>query len=232
MRPFPAINQSRSRPKANPCSSVSRHKLSQPVFVLCKRHYIRRCQITLSFGIPTRKITGHGILDPFPGSDPKLSNPAERYVIISFAYGTNMGAAQLAKHMRGIVTEHEITFANRRHITSEKLEAAKADLINRYHLYDLPKRWGDENIAAADGTQIGVPTFFPGVSPAKQERKERATEVFGERMSLLQASLGSTGRGKRGLPRNLAGSRWLFGVSRPKIEIRVKLGHRGNRQKR
>ena len=169
---------------------------------------------------------------PISGSDPKLSNPAERYVIISFAYGTNMGAAQLAKHMRGIVTEHEITFANRRHITSEKLEAAKADLINRYHLYDLPKRWGDENIAAADGTQIGVPTFFPGVSPAKQERKERATEVFGERMSLLQASLGSTGRGKRGLPRNLAGSRWLFGVSRPKIEIRVKLGHRGNRQKR
>jgi TnpA family transposase len=91
---------------------------------------------------------------PISGSDPKLSNPAERYVITSFAYGTNMGAAQLAKHMRGIVTEHEITFANRRHITSEKLEAAKADLINRYHLYDLPKCWGDENIAAADGTQI------------------------------------------------------------------------------
>lgn len=91
---------------------------------------------------------------PLSGSDPKLSNPAERYVITSFAYGTNMGAAQLAKHMRGIVTEHEITFANRRHITSEKLEAAKTDLINRYHLYELPKCWGDETIAAADGTQI------------------------------------------------------------------------------
>ena len=91
---------------------------------------------------------------PISGSDPKLSNPAERYVITSFAYGTNMGATQLAKHMRGIVTEHEITFANRRHITSEKLEAAKTDLINRYHLYDLPKCWGDETIAAADGTQI------------------------------------------------------------------------------
>jgi hypothetical protein len=93
---------------------------------------------------------------PISGSDPKLTNPAERYVITSFAYGTNMGAAQLAKHMRGIVTEHEITFANRRHITSEKLEAAKADLINRYHLYDLPKHWGDENIAAADGTQVAL----------------------------------------------------------------------------
>jgi Tn3 transposase DDE domain/Domain of unknown function (DUF4158) len=93
---------------------------------------------------------------PISGSDPKLSNPAERYIITSFAYGTNMGAAQLAKHMRGIVTEHEITFANRRHITSEKLEAAKTDLINRYHQYDLPKCWGDENIAAADGTKLDL----------------------------------------------------------------------------
>ncbi len=93
---------------------------------------------------------------PISGSDPKLTNPAERYVITSFAYGTGMGAAQLAKHMRGIVTEHEITFANRRHMTIEKLEAAKDDLINRYHQYDLPKRWGDENIAAADGTKVDL----------------------------------------------------------------------------
>src|SRR6185312_9402752 len=78
---------------------------------------------------------------PISGSDPKLTNPAERYVIMAFAYATNMGAAQLAKHMRGTVSEHEIPFVNRCHITSEKLEAAKTDLINRYHQYDLPKRW-------------------------------------------------------------------------------------------
>ncbi len=93
---------------------------------------------------------------PISGSDPKLSHPAERYVITSFAYGTNMGAAQLAKHMRGVVSEHEIRFVNRRHITLEKLEAAKADLINRYYQYDLPKRWGDEMIAAADGTKVDL----------------------------------------------------------------------------
>src|SRR2546423_10221803 len=67
-----------------------------------------------------------------------------------------MGAAQMAKHMRGIVSEHEITFENRRHITLDKLEAAKADLINRYYQYDLPKCWGDENVAAADGTQVDL----------------------------------------------------------------------------
>src|SRR5258708_34771363 len=62
----------------------------------------------------------------------------------------------MAKHMRGIVSEHEITFVNRRHITLDKLEAAKADLINRYFQYDLPKCWGDENIAAADGTKLDL----------------------------------------------------------------------------
>ncbi len=93
---------------------------------------------------------------PISGSDPKLAHPEERYVITSFAYGTNMGAAQMAKHIRGIVSEHEITFVNRRHITLDKLEAAKVDLINRYYQYDLPKCWGDENVAAADGTQVDL----------------------------------------------------------------------------
>jgi len=93
---------------------------------------------------------------PISGSDPKLAHPDERYVITSFAYGTNMGAAQMAKHMRGIGSSHEMTFVNRRHITLDKLEAAKADLINRYHQYDLPKCWGDENVAAADGTQVDL----------------------------------------------------------------------------
>ena len=57
---------------------------------------------------------------PISGSDPKLAHPDERYIIASFAYGTNMGAAQMAKHMRGIVSEHEITFVNRRHICTSK----------------------------------------------------------------------------------------------------------------
>src|SRR5256886_8258543 len=34
---------------------------------------------------------------PISGSDPKLPYPAERYVATAFAYGSNMGASQLAK---------------------------------------------------------------------------------------------------------------------------------------
>ncbi len=54
------------------------------------------------------------------------------------------------------MSEHELTFTNRRHITIEKMEAALTDLINRYHQYDLPKRWGDEQIAGADGTKLDL----------------------------------------------------------------------------
>jgi len=93
---------------------------------------------------------------PISGSDPKLPYPAERYVATAFAYGSNMGASQLAKHTRRRVSEHELTFTNRRHITIEKMEAALTDLINRYHQYDLPKRWGDEQIAGADGTKLDL----------------------------------------------------------------------------
>ena len=93
---------------------------------------------------------------PISGSDPKLPYPAERYVATAFAYGSNMGASQLAKHTRGRVSEHELTFTNRRHITVEKMEAALTDLINCYHQYDLPKRWGDEQIAGADGTKLDL----------------------------------------------------------------------------
>ena len=67
---------------------------------------------------------------------------------------TGPSAAQLAKHMRGVITAHEITLTNRRHSTLEKLDAAKADLVNRYFQYDLPKQWGDAEIAAADGTHV------------------------------------------------------------------------------
>lgn len=65
---------------------------------------------------------------PLSGSDPKLENPLERYIITTFAYGCNLGPAQTARHMRGKVTPHQISFVNRRHVTAEKLNAAIRDV--------------------------------------------------------------------------------------------------------
>jgi TnpA family transposase len=93
---------------------------------------------------------------PISGSDPKLSDPASRYVLTTFAYGSKMGPAQAARHMRGAVSAHQLSFVNRRHVDANKLEAASRDIIDPYSSLHLPRCWGDGSSAAADGTQMDI----------------------------------------------------------------------------
>jgi TnpA family transposase len=71
-------------------------------------------------------------------------------------YGCNLGPEQAARHLRGIVSSHELSFVNRRHITAEKLEFAIIDILNKYNALELPKLWGDGSTAAADGTKMEI----------------------------------------------------------------------------
>ena len=91
---------------------------------------------------------------PLSGTEPKLQNSKERYISLTFGYGSNMGPAQTAKHIRGSITPHMISFTNKRHINIEKLDKALADIINLYNKFSLPKIWGEINVVAADGTQL------------------------------------------------------------------------------
>ncbi len=93
---------------------------------------------------------------PFSGSDPKLERATERYLLTTFAYGCNLGPTQAARHMRGIVTPQMLSFVNQRHVSLKGLNAALADIINRYHVLGLPKFWGDGTAAAADGTKYDL----------------------------------------------------------------------------
>jgi TnpA family transposase len=93
---------------------------------------------------------------PLSGSDPKLADPLTRYVILAFGQGCNLGFAQTAKHLRNDVTAHELSFVNRRHVTSQRIDKAIVDLIHAYHQCALPKLWGTGKIAAADGTKIDI----------------------------------------------------------------------------
>jgi TnpA family transposase len=52
------------------------------------------------------------------------------------------------------VTAHMLSFANRKHITVEKLEAARRELVEFYLTLDLPKAWGKGTMVGADGTQF------------------------------------------------------------------------------
>jgi hypothetical protein len=93
---------------------------------------------------------------PLSGSDPKLEKPLERYIVTAFGYGCNLGPAQTARHMRGQVTAHQLSFVNRRHVTAAKLNEAIRDVVNQYSQFGLPRLWGDGSTAAADGTKFDL----------------------------------------------------------------------------
>lgn len=93
---------------------------------------------------------------PLSGSDPKLERPVERYLLTLFTYGCNLGPAQAARHMRGLVTQHMSGFVNKRHVNGKNLDAALVDLLDNYHRFKLPKFWGDGTHAAADGTKYDL----------------------------------------------------------------------------
>lgn len=91
---------------------------------------------------------------PISGNETKLKQPAERYLMTIFAMGCNLGPAQAARHLAGSqVSEHMLSFVNRRHLSLENLETALRELNEVYLRLDLPKIWGDGKTVATDGTQ-------------------------------------------------------------------------------
>ena len=91
---------------------------------------------------------------PMSGNEPKLKDPAERYLMTIFAMGCNLGPNQAARHLAGNVTPHMLSYTNRRHLALEKLDKANRELVELYLQLDLPKLWGDGKAVAADGTQF------------------------------------------------------------------------------
>ena len=95
-------------------------------------------------------------LGPLSGSEPKISDAAERYILTTFAYGCNLGPTQTARHVRGHTTYSQLSYTNQRHVSADALQSAICDIINAYHRLDLPKCWGTGEKAAADGSKFEV----------------------------------------------------------------------------
>ena len=93
-------------------------------------------------------------LGPLSGTEPKFADATERYILTTFAYGCNLGPNQTARHLRGQTTAHQLSYTNRRHITTDALQVAIRDIINAYHRLQLPKCWGTGERAAADGSKF------------------------------------------------------------------------------
>jgi TnpA family transposase len=90
------------------------------------------------------------------GSEAKLEQSTERYILTVFAYGCNLGPYQTARHTRGQINGQMLSRINRLHIQTPQIEAATRDLINAYDLLDLPKCWGSGKRAAADGSKFQI----------------------------------------------------------------------------
>ena len=93
-------------------------------------------------------------LGPLSGSEPKIADAPERYILTAFAYGCNLGPTQTARHVRGHTTYHQLSYINRRHVSADTLQRAICDILNAYHRLDLPKCWGTGEKAAADGSKF------------------------------------------------------------------------------
>jgi TnpA family transposase len=92
-------------------------------------------------------------LGPLSGSDPKLKDPLARYVVTAFTYGSGLGAAQAARHIR-TVSAHELAAIAKRHCTPKNLARAGADVVDAHLDLDLVRAWSDGTVAAADGTMM------------------------------------------------------------------------------
>jgi hypothetical protein len=93
-------------------------------------------------------------LGPASGSDPKIRDTLGRYVITAYAYGTNLGPAEVARHLRGSVSAHEIYTTGNKHSDPGKVYRASTDVINEFARLDVAGIWGDGQVVAVDGSQV------------------------------------------------------------------------------
>jgi TnpA family transposase len=96
----------------------------------------------------------HHHFGPASGSDPKIRDAMARYILTVFAHGTLLGPAQVAAHMRGQVSVHELSLAASKHATAAKIDKASTTVINAFSQLDVAGMWGDGKAVAADGSQI------------------------------------------------------------------------------
>jgi TnpA family transposase len=94
-------------------------------------------------------------LGPASGSNPKIrGDTLGRYVLTAYAYGGNLGVAEVARHMRGKVSAHEIYTAGNKHSTADKVHQCSTDVINAFTTLDVAGMWGDGQVVAVDGSQV------------------------------------------------------------------------------
>ncbi|MDJ0719389.1 MAG: Tn3 family transposase [Prochloraceae cyanobacterium] len=89
------------------------------------------------------------------GHDSKIEDSVSRYLATTFCYGCNLGSSQTANSLSNF-DRKQIAYVNQRHISLPALEKAIYKVINAYNQFSLPKFWGSDKRASADGTKWNI----------------------------------------------------------------------------
>lgn len=89
---------------------------------------------------------------PISGTEGKLDNAIEKYILTNFCYGTSLGPTQTAKHVRFEIEPRTLSRINKKHFTLKSLTKAILRIINCLNAFPLLQAWGNGQRVAVDGT--------------------------------------------------------------------------------
>ncbi len=61
---------------------------------------------------------------PISGSEPKIENSVERYIMTVFGYGCNLSPNETARNTKGQISSRMLAYVNRQHISTQQIEVA------------------------------------------------------------------------------------------------------------
>jgi TnpA family transposase len=89
---------------------------------------------------------------PISGTEGKLENAIEKYILTNFCYGTSLGPTQTAKHVRFEIEPRTLSRINKKHFSLRSLNKAITRVIDCLNQFPLLRAWGTGQRVAVDGT--------------------------------------------------------------------------------
>lgn len=89
---------------------------------------------------------------PISGTEGKLDNAIEKYILTNFCYGTSLGPTQTAKHVRFEIEPRTLSRINKKHFALRSLTRATTRIVDCINEFPLLHAWGTGQRVGVDGT--------------------------------------------------------------------------------
>ena len=87
---------------------------------------------------------------PIAGTEGKLENAIEKYILTNFCYGTSLGPTQTSKHVRFEIEPRTLSRINKKHFSLRSLNKAITRVIDCLNQFPLLRAWGTGQRVAVD----------------------------------------------------------------------------------